>query len=112
MKKLTLLMSVLLATTSLAATRNWKDAKVEVSSETDVSSKLLGDKNTMHYTIETEDMIYFVDYTFKPSQHSDGHAPNISVNALTKIAIAGHHAYVQDVTGKELKMHITKKLKK
>jgi hypothetical protein len=112
MKKLTLLISVLLATTSLARTRNWKDAKIDVSSETDVSSKLFGEKNTMHYTIETEDMVYFVEYIFKPSQRSDGHPPNISVNAITKIAIEGHHAYVQDVAGKELKMHITKKLNK
>ena len=113
MKKLTLLMFVLLiATASPAKTRNWKDAKIEVSSETDVSSKLFGEKNTMHYTIETEDMVYFVEYTFKPSQHSDGHPPNISVNAITKIAIEGHHAYVQDVAGKELKMRIIKKLNK
>jgi hypothetical protein len=113
MKRQSLLIFVLLfATTSLARTRNWKEAKIEVSSETDVSSKLFGEKNTMHYTIETEDMIYFVEYTFKPSQHSDGHPPNISVNAVTKIAVEGHHAYVQDVAGKELKMHITKKLGK
>src|SRR5580658_5874010 len=112
MKKLTLLMSVLLATTSLAATRNWKDAKVEVSSETDVSSKLLGDKNTMHYTIETEDMIYFVDYTFNPDRHTDSHGPAVAVNELTQIAVEGRHAYVLDVTGKEVKMHISKKVKK
>jgi ABC-type uncharacterized transport system YnjBCD substrate-binding protein len=113
MKKLCLLMMTLLvATASLAKTRDWKTAKIEATSETDVSWKLWGEKSTMHYTIETEDMIYFADYTFKPGQHSDSHPPNIAVNALTKIAIEGRHAYVLDVAGKEVKLHIVRKTKK
>jgi hypothetical protein len=113
MKNLRLLILMLLvAATSLAKTRDWKTAKVEVASETDVSWKLWGEKNTIHYTIETEDMIYFVEYTYKPSQRSDSHAPNISVNELTRIAIEGRHAYVLDVAGKEVKMHIARKVKK
>jgi hypothetical protein len=113
MKKLWLLMlTLLLATTSLAKTRDWKTAKIEATSETNVSWKLWGEKTTMHYTIETEDMIYFADYTFKPGQHSDSHPPNISVNALTKIAIEGRNAYVLDVAGKEMKLHIVRKTKK
>ncbi len=107
-----LLLTLLVATSSLAKNRDWKTAKIEVASETDVSWKLFGEKTTMHYTIETEDMIYFVDYTFKPGQHSDSHPPNISVNGLTKIAVEGHHAYVLDVAGKEVKLHIARKTKK
>ena len=113
MKKLTLLLLAFLittASTSLADTR-WKPAKIDVSSETNVSSKLLGEKDTMRYTIETEDMVYFVEYSFKPG-HSDSHPPNISETQATKIAVSGHHVYVLDVTGKEVKMHITKKFAK
>jgi hypothetical protein len=114
MKKLSLLILALLiaATTSPAKNRHWKAAKVEVTSETDVSSKLLGDKNTMHYTIETEDMIYFVEYSYNPDRHTDSHGPAVAVNELTQIAIEGRHAYVLDVTGKEVKMHISKKIKR
>jgi len=112
MKKLCFLAStLLLAATCLAHTRDWKVAKIEVASDTDVSSKLLGEKNTMHYTVETEDMIYFADYSFNPAHHN-AQPPNISVNSLTKIAIEGHHAYVLDVTGKEVKLHISRKTKK
>src|SRR5580693_8875655 len=78
MKKLTLLpLALLIATTALANSRNWKPAKIDVSSETSVSSKLLGEKNTMRYTIETEDMIYFVEYIFKTG-HADSHPPNLT----------------------------------
>jgi hypothetical protein len=113
MKKLSLLaLTLLLATTSLAKTRDWKTAKIEATSETDVSSKLMGEKNTLHYTIETETMIYFADYTYTPGPHTDTHARDIPVNAITKIAIEGRHAYVLDVNGKEVKLHIVRKTKK
>ena len=113
MKKFSLLMlTVLVATACLAKTRNWKQAKIEATSETDVSWKVWGEKTTMHYTIETDDMIFFADYSYKPGQHSDSHAPDIAVNALTKIAIEGKHAYVLDVTGKEVKLQIVRKTKK
>lgn len=113
MKKFRLLMlTLLVATTSLAEAREWKTAKIEATSETNVSWKVWGEKTTMHYTIETEDMIFFADYTYRPGQHRDSRAPNIAVNALTKIAIQGKHAYVLDVTGKEVKLHIVRKTKK
>ena len=113
MKKLRFLMLTLLfATSSLAKTRHWKTAEIEATSETDVSSKLLGEKNTMHYTIETDDMIYFADYTYKPGQNGDSHARSIPVSAVTKIAIEGRHAYVLDAAGKEVKLHIVRKTKK
>ena len=113
MKKFSLLMlALLLATACLAKTRNWKQAKIEATSETDVSQKLLGNRNTMHYTIETEDMVYFADYTFTPRPNTQSHARDIPVNEITKIAIEGHHAYVLDVNGKEIKLHIVRKVKK
>jgi len=82
------------------------------SSETDVSSKAWGEKNTIHYTIETDDMIYFADYSYKPGQHNNGRAPDLAVTELTKIAVEGRRAYILDVAGKEVKMHITKKSSK
>jgi hypothetical protein len=113
MKKFGLLvLTLLVATACLAKTRNWKQAKIEATSETDVSQKLLGNRNTMHYTIETEDMVYFADYTFTPGPKTDSHARDIPVNEVTKIAIEGHHAYVLDVNGKEIKLHIVRKVKK
>ena len=107
-----LLLTVALAAASLASAREWKTARVVNASETDVSSKAWGQKNTIHYTIETADMIYLADYSYKPGQHSDSHAPNLAVTELTKIAVEGRHAYVLDVAGKEVKMHITKKTSK
>jgi hypothetical protein len=113
MKKLRLLLlTLLVATTSLANTRDWKIGKIDVTSENNVSSKLGGEKSTMHYTIETGDMICFAEYSYKPGQHNDSQPPHILLNEPTKIAIEGKHAYVLDVTGKEVKLHIVKKTKK
>jgi hypothetical protein len=113
MRKLSLLvLTLLVAAVSLAKTRDWKTAKIEATSETDVSSKLMGEKNTMHYTIETETMVYFADYSYIPGSNSDGHTRGIPVNAITKIAIEGKHAYILDVNGKEVKLHIVRKVKK
>ena len=110
MKKLMLLMlTTLIATVSLAKTREWKIGTIVITSETDVSWPLWGEKNTIHYTIETNDMIYFVDYTYKPGQHSNSRGPNIALNVPTKIAIEGKHAYILDVTGREVKLHIVRK---
>ncbi len=104
-----LLLTMLAATASLANTREWKTARVVDASETDVSGEVRGKRNIMHYTIETPDMIYFVDYTYKPGQHSNNRAPSIAVNVLTKIAVEGKHAYILDVTGREVKLRIVKK---
>jgi hypothetical protein len=113
MKKFRLLMlTMMVATASLANTRKWKTASVVDASETDVSGEVRGKRNIMHYTIETDDMIYFVDYTYKPGQHGNSRAPDIAVNVLTKIAIEGRQAYILDVTGREVKLHIVKKTTK
>jgi len=113
MKKFWLLMATMvIATASLANTRDWKLARVVDASETAVSGELRGKRNTMHYTIETDDMIYFVDYSYKPGQHDNSGAPDIAVNVVTKIAIEGKSAYILDVTGREVKLHIVKKTAK
>ena len=109
MKPLRLLLLILLfSTASSANNRNWKPARVIDASETDVSGEVRGEKHTMHYTVETEDTFYFLDYTYKPSKHESG-PPSLAVNVLTKIAIEGKHAYLLDANDKELKLQIVKK---
>jgi hypothetical protein len=113
MKKFGLLLLVLLAATAtMAKTRQWQTGKIELTSETDVSWKLWGEKNTLHYTIETEQMIYFAEYVYKPGQHGDPHPPDVTANPFSRIAIEGRHAYVLDSNGKEVKFHIVKKIAK
>ncbi|MGB7732000.1 MAG: hypothetical protein WBL50_28555 [Candidatus Acidiferrum sp.] len=112
MKKFRLLILVLLASTALlASTLDWKPARVINDSETDVTGEMRAEKITMHYTIETDDMVYFVDYSFKPGQ-KNSRPPSITANVETKIAIEGKSAYILDATGQELKMHIVKKTAK
>ncbi len=113
MKNLLLLvLAMLIATASLANSREWQTGTIVLTSENDVSWPLWGEKNTLHYTIETSAMIYFVEYTYKPSQHNNSHAPNIALNMPTKIAIEGKHAYMLDGNGREVKLHIVKKTAK
>ena len=71
-----------------------------------------GQKNTMHYTVETDDMVYFIDYTYQPGEHKNGKPPDIGGNTVTKIAVEGKHAYVLDATGQEIKLKVVKKTKK
>jgi hypothetical protein len=82
------------------------------TSETDVSGEMRGAKNTLHYTIETDDMIYFVNCSYKPGKNGRSGAPDIAVSVQTKIAIEGRHAYILDVMGGEVKPHIVKKSKR
>ena len=113
MRKIRLLVLVILAASAcLANTRDWKPAVVISTSETDVSGELRVPKNTLHYTIETEDMVYFVDYAYKPVHGSDTGAPDIAVNVETKIAVEGKHAYILDTKGREVKVRIVKKTPK
>jgi hypothetical protein len=101
--------SLLFATATLANTRDWKPAVVINLTETDVTSEFRIPKNTMHYTIETDQMVYFADYAYKPTQQSRDSVPEIAVNVPIKIAVEGRSAYVLDVTGREVKLHIVKK---
>lgn len=104
-----LLVAMLLATTCLANTRNWKTARVIDSSETEQTGGFKGDTNTLHYTIETDDAIYFVDYSYKPGQHGGTGAPDIAQNVMIKMAVEGKTAYVLDVNNREVKLRVTKK---
>ncbi len=110
MKSFGLLLLILATANAVFANaRDWKAARVVDSSETDISGQMRGSKNTVHYTIETEERLYYLDYTYKPSQENNGGAPSLAVNVMTKIAVSGKHAYILDANGKELKMQIVKK---
>jgi hypothetical protein len=122
MKKTAAFLFLLLAPLTFARTRDWKLAAVKGTSETNVSGPLIRETTTIHYTVETDDLILFLEYSYHPSskassedEHSkpDKHSPpRLAVNLPTKIAIEGHHAYILDDTGAEVKMHILKKIKK
>ena len=119
MKKSAGLLLLLAATACLGRTRDWKPAKILSVSETNVSGPLIRETSTMHYTIETEDLVLFLDYSYHPSgktpspdQHNKNGPPGMAENGITKIAVEGRHVYVVDNTGAEVKMHITKKVKK
>lgn len=106
---LILLITLCLATVLTANTRDWKEAVVINVTETDVTGELRAPKNTMHFTIETVDTIYFADFVYKPGDRNNGSAPDVAVNEPTKIAVEGKHIYILDGKGKELKLHIVKK---
>jgi len=117
--KIALLLLTLHATLIEAKTRTWKDAKVTDVSETIVSAASWGDTNIRHYTVETDDMVYVLDYAYNPAvkapwpgQHSKNRAPDVTVNGKTKIAVEGRDAFVLDDTGREVKLPIAKKTKK
>jgi hypothetical protein len=119
MKRLAALLLLLLATACFAQTRQWRTATVIGATETNVSGPLIRETSTMHYTVETEDMVLSLDYSYHPAtkeaspdQRGKNAPPSLAVNLPTKIAIEGRHAYILDSTGAEVKMHIVKKLKK
>jgi hypothetical protein len=59
-KFILLILTVLIATASQAKSREWQTETMVVTSENDVSCPLWGEKDSLHYTIETSAMIYFV----------------------------------------------------
>jgi hypothetical protein len=112
MKKYAAFFLVLLAAASIAQARNWKPVMIIGISEDNVSGKLIREKHTMHYTVETEDMVLQVDYAFHPSSGKHGSAPALPVNAVTKISVEGRHVYILDANNDEVKMHIVRKTMK
>ncbi len=107
--RLLLLTMIVVAAVCPAKAREWKTARIVEASETDVSGELRGKRNIVHYTIETEERVYFADYTYKPDQKNNSHPPDIAVNIVTKVAIEGRHVYILDANGKAVKLHIVKK---
>ena len=118
MKKYTALLLLLVATACSA--KEWKTAMVIGLTETKVTGPMLREpKIILHYTVETADMVWFLDYSYhlapgkeSSEQHSKNNPPNVSENMETKIAVEGSHAYLLDIRGTEVKMHVKKKMKR
>jgi hypothetical protein len=104
---------------SYAIGKDWKTATIIDASQTTVTSPMLRQpKIIMHYTVLTEAYTLHLDYTYHPPTRPDepnepgiNSPPAVPLGDPTKIAISGHHAYVLDVNGKEVKMEIKKKMK-
>ena len=119
MRKRAALLFLLFATSYLAEARDWQTAVVIGTSETQVSSPMMSQPKTIvHYTVETKDSLLLLDYTYHPSQKSEeddrpgkNSPPNIALGEEVKLAISGHTAYLVDVHGNEVKLHIKKKSK-
>ena len=67
MRKYAGLLLILTCTPCLAKPRDWTSATVKDVSETIVSMASWGDTNIMHYTIETDDLIYVLDHAYNPA---------------------------------------------
>ena len=119
MKKFAVVLSVLLAAAGLAAAKEWKSATIIGVSQTTVTSPMMHEpKIIMHYTVSTDALTLFLDYTYhpptkpnEPEQPGKNSPPSVPLGEPTKIAIEGHHAYFLDASGKEVKMDIKKKMK-
>ena len=118
MKKLAALVFLLLLGW-IAEARDWQTAVVIGTSETQVTSPMMREqKNIVHYTVETKDFLLMLDYTYHPSKKQDepdqpgkNTPPTIALGEEIKLSLSGHTAYLIDVQGKEVKMHVKKKSK-
>lgn len=120
MRKLVGVTFLLAATAFYAAAKDWKVGTVISMSETTVTSPMMRRPEIIeHYTVETNDLVLELDYSFhrsmkpdEPDQPGKNSPPRVPLGEATKIAISGHTAYVLDMNGAEVKMHIKKKMKK
>jgi len=102
-----------------ANNRNWKPATIIGVSQTTVTSPMMHQpKIVMHYTVLTNEYTLQVDYAYHPPTKSDepdvpgkNSPPSVPLGEPTRVAIEGHHAYFIDVSGKEVKMDVKKKMK-
>src|SRR5262249_2170967 len=103
-----------------AAAKEWKVATVIGVSETTVTSPMMRRPEIIeHYTVETNDLVLELDYSFhrptkpdEPDEPGKNRPPQIPLREPTKIAISGHTAHLLDIKGSEVKMHVKKKMKK
>lgn len=129
MKALAFALVLLVPSAVIAKPREWKNATVAAiavgtvdngAAVMPVGTLWLGVRitaNCIGYRIETEDMIYILEYRYNPivqhpwpGQHSRERAPDVTVYGKTKIAIEGHDAHVLDDSGKDVKVPIMAKI--
>lgn len=119
MKRFAAPVFLLLVVGWIAEAREWQTAVVIGTSETQVSSPMMREpKNIVHYTVETKEFLLLLDYTYHPSKKQDepdhpgkNTPPSIALGEEIKLAVSGHTAYLLDVHGNEVKMHVKKKTK-
>ena len=119
MKNFALIFCCLLATAGFASARDWKTGTIINVSQTTVTSPMMREpKIVMHYTVATDAVTVVADYTYHPPTKSDepeqpgkNSPPSVPLGEPTKVAVQGHHVYVLDANGKEVKMDIKKKMK-
>ena len=119
MKRLATFLFALAATAGLVAARDWKPGAIIGMSQTTVTSPMMHlPKIVLHYTVVTDELTLLLDYTYHPSAKPNEPAepgknspPSVALAGTTKVAVEGHHAYVLDISGKEIKMAIKKKTK-
>lgn len=103
----------------IAEAKDWQTAVVIGTSETQVTSPMMREPKTIvHYTVETKEFLLLCDYTYHPTKKADesdqpgkNSPPSIALGEEIKLAISGHTAYLIDVHGNEVKMHLKKKTK-
>jgi len=118
-KRSTVILLVLFVAAAVTSAKDWKNAVIIGVSQTKVTSPMMREpKIIMHYTVSTDNLTLFVDYTYHPPTKSDepeqpgkNSPPSVPLGEPSKIAIEGHHAYFLDINGKEVKMEIKKKVK-
>jgi hypothetical protein len=110
---------VLGATAGLAQAKDWKPGAVVGMSQTTLTSPMMHvPKIVLHYTVVTDELTLLLDYSYHSSGKSNeaeepgkNSPPSVPLTGMTKVAVEGHHAYVLDIGGKEVKMAIKKKTK-
>jgi hypothetical protein len=118
-KRLATFLFVLWATAGLAQAKDWKPGAVVGMSQTTLTGPMMHlPKIVMHYTVVTDELTLSLDYTYHPPGKSNepeepgkNSPPSVPLTGTTKVAVEGHHAYVLDISGKEVKMTIKKKTK-
>jgi hypothetical protein len=118
-KRVAALFLFVLMAAGTATARHWQSAAIIGVSETTVTSPMMRRaKIIVHYTVVTGEFTLTLDYTYHPPTKSDepdqpgkNSPPSVALGGATKISLEGHHAYLLDVSGKEVKMDVKKKIK-
>ncbi len=119
LKKIGILMLVMAATAGLAVGKEWASGSILGMSQTTTTSPMMSQpKIVLHYVVMTKEWTLKVDYTYHPPKKQDepevpgkNAPPEMMLGGSTEVAVEGHHVYVKDVNGKEVKMEIKKKMK-
>lgn len=119
MKRGLALILLVLGAAGIVWAKDWKAGAIIGVSQTKVTSPMMSrPKIIMHYTVVTDALTLQLDYSYHPPNKQDepdepgkNSPPSMALGGTTKVAVEGHHAYLLDINGKEVKMEIKKKSK-